>query len=52
MNELERFEKETYKKEKEDFMSDKCTHCMSYLNKENGECENNFCESKIPEEFK
>lgn len=52
MNELEKFEKETYQKEKEEFMADKCPDCMSYLNEETGDCDYNFCEGKIPDEYK
>ena len=51
MNELQKFEKETYLQEKEEFMADKCSCCMNYLNEDN-ECENNFCESKIPIEYR
>ena len=29
--------------EKEQFMSDKCGHCMKYTN-EKGDCTNNFCD--------
>ncbi len=35
MNELQKFEKETYLQEKEEFMSDKCSCCMNYLNEDN-----------------
>ena len=48
---LEKIEKEIYQQEKEDFLLDKCTHCMGYLN-DNGLCENNFCEAKIPEDYR
>ena len=50
--ELEKFENETYQKEREEFMSDKCPHCMGYLNEDNEECDNNFCEGKIPPEYR
>ena len=43
----ERFEEDIYQQEQQDFYSDKCPCCMSYLNEETEECENNFCESKI-----
>ena len=42
----EKMESEMYCKEREDFLSDKCVSCMSYLDKETGNCSNNFCESK------
>ena len=51
MNDLQKFQTETYLQEKEEFMSDKCSCCMTYLNKDN-ECENNFCQSKIPSEYR
>ena len=51
MNELQKFEKETYLQEKEEFMADKCSCCINYQNEDN-ECENNFCESKIPIEYR
>jgi len=35
----------SYLIEKEEFMSDKCGHCMSYTD-EQGECTNNFCSNK------
>lgn len=44
---------EQYFKEKEDFVADKCPHCMSYLDKDAEDvCPNNFCEGKIPEDYK
>ena len=49
---LDRFENDTYQKEKEEFMSDKCSDCMGYLDKDADECDNNFCEGKIPPEYK
>ena len=51
MVEFEKFENEMYNNEKEEFLSDKCGCCMSYLD-ENKECENVFCESKIPSEYR
>ena len=36
-----------YINEREDFHSDKCGHCMSYVNDDGG-CNNKFCSSKIP----
>tara|TARA_R110002012_G_scaffold286526_1_gene478097 strand:+ start:277 stop:453 length:177 start_codon:yes stop_codon:yes gene_type:complete len=50
--ELERFEKDLYQQEKEEFLSDKCRHCMEYVNQETEECENACCESNMPEEYK
>ena len=35
-----------YLLEKEDFYSDKCPHCMGYVNDQN-ECPDNFCEGKL-----
>tara|TARA_R110000824_G_C15229918_1_gene678430 strand:- start:8133 stop:8426 length:294 start_codon:yes stop_codon:yes gene_type:complete len=32
----------SYIREREDFHSDKCSHCMSYLN-DNGDCTDKFC---------
>lgn len=49
---LDRFENDTYQKEKEEFMSDKCSDCMGYLDEDTDECDNNFCEGKIPLEYK
>ena len=49
MKEIEDFEKDLYLEEKEGFLSDKCSHCMSYLNEETEECDNNFCLGKIEE---
>ena len=43
---IERFESNLYQQEKEEFMSDKCCHCMKYLNAETNECDNNWCESR------
>ena len=42
---MELLEKEIplYQKEKAEFMSDKCSHCMSYTD-DKGNCTNNFCE--------
>lgn len=40
------FEQQNYKIEREEFMSDKCPHCMRYLNNQN-QCEYNFCMSKL-----
>lgn len=51
LGEVEKFQTETYLQEKKEFMSDKCSCCMTYLNEDN-ECENNFCESKIPSEYR
>ena len=50
--ELEKFEKDVYSEEKEEFLSNKCSECMSYLNEETEECDNNFCVGKIPEEYR
>jgi hypothetical protein len=50
--ELEKFEQDLYLEEKEEFLSDKCSDCMSYLNEETEECDNNFCIGKIPEEYR
>jgi len=36
--------------EQNEFYSDKCPHCMSYID-ENDNCNNNFCNSKIPEGY-
>ena len=41
----------SYIKEKESFNSNKCGHCMSYLDV-NDECTNNFCSGLIPDEYK
>lgn len=41
---LEKFEQETYQQEKNEFMSDKCRHCMHYVDEETKECKNEFCE--------
>jgi hypothetical protein len=49
---IEKFENEVYQKEKEEFMKDKCSHCMEYLNEDTEECDNNFCEGKIPTEYR
>ncbi len=49
---LDRFENDTYQKEKEEFMSDKCSDCMGYLDEDTDECDNDFCEGKIPPEYK
>jgi hypothetical protein len=46
------FEKENYQEEKKEFMSDKCSDCMHYLDEETNECKNKFCEGKIPDEFR
>ena len=35
-------EKNLYQQEKEEFLSDKCIHCMEYVNQET-ECENALC---------
>ena len=50
--ELEKFEKDLYLEEKEEFLSNKCSDCMNYLNEETEECDNNFCVGKIPEEYR
>ena len=50
--ELEKFEKDVYLEEKEEFLSNKCSECMNYLNEETEECDNNFCVGKIPEEYR
>ena len=49
---LEKFEQDLYLEEKEEFLSNKCSDCMSYLNEETEECDNNFCIGKIPEEYR
>lgn len=36
-----------YINEREDFHSDKCGHCMSYVN-DDGDCTNKFCSGIIP----
>ena len=41
--ELERFEKDLYQQEKEEFLSDKCIHCMEYVNSETEKCDNGLC---------
>jgi hypothetical protein len=46
------FEKDLYQQEKEEFLSDKCIHCMEYVNQDTEECKNGLCESNIPEEYK
>jgi len=40
-----------YQKEKEQFLADKCSYCMGYLD-ENSQCEFKFCESLIPEQYR
>lgn len=40
-----------YQKEKEEFLADKCSYCMGYLD-ENSQCEFQFCESHIPEQYR
>ena len=45
-------QKEIYEEEKEEFTSNKCSDCMSYLDEETEECNNNFCDGKIPEEYR
>ena len=41
--ELERFEKDLYQQEKKEFLSDKCIHCMEYVNQETEKCDNGLC---------
>jgi len=41
-----------FTKEQQEFTSNKCSDCMSYLNEETEECENNFCVGKIPQEYR
>ena len=48
----QRWENDKYQEEKKDFLSDKCRHCMEYVNQETEECENACCESNMPEEYK
>jgi len=48
----QRFENEKYKEEKAEFLADKCSYCMEYINKETEECNNGLCESNMPEEYK
>jgi len=43
---------EAYQNEKEDFYATKCTECMCYLNAETKKCDNDFCEGKIPSEWR
>jgi len=40
-----------YQKEKQEFLADKCSYCMDYLD-ENLQCKNIFCESLIPEQYR
>lgn len=49
--EFEKWEKAQYQKEKAEFMSDKCSYCMDYLD-DSGECENKFCDRLIPAEYR
>ena len=42
----DRFEQENYEIEMDDFISDKCHKCMTYVNNK-GECENIYCLTKI-----
>ncbi len=44
-------QKEMYEEEKKEFLSNKCSDCMSYLNEETEECDNKFCVGKIPQEY-
>ncbi len=41
-----------FTKEQQEFTSNKCYDCMSYLNAETNECDNNFCDGKIPEKYR
>ena len=38
----------SYIREREEFHSDKCGHCMSYVDV-NGDCTNNLCSGLIPD---
>jgi len=40
----------SYIREREEFYSDKCGNCMSYLDV-NGECKNDFCSDFTPDGF-
>ena len=42
----DKFEQQNYESEKDDFISDKCHECMTYVN-DKGECENIYCLTKI-----
>ena len=52
LTDLEKFEQDLFLEEKEEFLSNKCSDCMNYLNEETEECDNNFCIGKIPEEYR